>query len=302
MAASQPIRIKSISEIHQALNLPMPEHPLITVLDYASVSNEPQERSVVMDFYSISIKRGVNKMYYGQQTYDFDGGVMALMAPNQVLKSVEHTAVGERSGWIMLFHPDILWNTTLAQKIKQFDFFDYNTNEALFVSEKEESVINVIIDNIKHEYQTNIDKFSLEVIIAQLELLFTYVQRFYERQFITRKITSNKILTRLEEILNDYFKQEDLITKGLPTVQFVAESLNVSTKYLSNLVKQLTGETTQQHIHNKLIEKAKEKLSTTQLSVSEIAYELGFEHSQSFSKLFKSKTNQTPLEFRLSFN
>jgi len=302
MAAQQPIRIKSINEIHKALGLPMPEHPLITVLDYGAVSNEPHETSVVMDFYSISIKRGVNKMYYGHQTYDFDGGVMALMAPNQVLRSVEHSAVTERSGWIMLFHPDLLWNTTLAKKIKQYDFFDYSTTEALFVSDKEEAVMNSIIDNIKHEYRANIDKFSQEVIIAQLELLFTYVQRFYERQFITRKISGNQILNRLEDLLNDYFNNDELLSKGLPTVQYVADKLNLSTKYLSNLLKQITGETTQQHIHNKLIEKAKEKLSTTNLSVSEIAYELGFEHSQSFSKLFKAKTNQSPLDFRQSFN
>lgn len=135
-----------------------------------------------------------------------------------------------------------------------------------------------------------------------LDVLFTYAQRFYERQFITRKITNNKILTRVEEILTDFFSQTDLINKGLPTVQYIADQLNISPKYLGSLLKQLTGLSTQQHIHEKLIDKAKEKLSTTNLSVSEIAYELGFEHSQSFSKLFKNKTNVSPLEFRQSFN
>ncbi|MFV0467516.1 MAG: helix-turn-helix domain-containing protein [Dysgonomonas sp.] len=205
-------------------------------------------------------------------------------------------------GWMLFIHPDFLWNTPLAKKIKQYEYFGYSTNEALFLSDKEETVVNGIIDNIKQEYHSNIDKFSQDVIVAQLELLFTYAQRFYERQFITRKIINNNVLNRVEEILTDYFDKEDIVLKGLPTVQHIADMLNLSNKYLSSLLKQLTGQTTQQHIHNKLIEKAKEKLSTTDLTVSEIAYDLGFEHSQSFSKLFKNKTNQSPLEFRQSFN
>jgi len=156
--------------------------------------------------------------------------------------------------------------------------------------------------NIEHEYHSNIDKFSQDVIIAQLELLLTYADRFYHRQFITRKITNHKILERLEDLLTEYFNSDTLSQKGLPTVQYIADMLNVSPNYLSVLLKTLTGQSTQQHIHDKLIEKAKDKLSTTSLSVSEIAYELGFEHSQSFSKLFKSKTNLSPLEFRHSFN
>lgn len=205
-------------------------------------------------------------------------------------------------GWMLFIHPDFLWNTSLAKKIKQYAYFDYATNEALFLSDKEEAMINGIIHNIQQEYNANIDKFSQDVIIAQLELLFTYAERFYERQFITRKITNHAILSRLEDVLNDYLNNAELLSKGLPTVQHVADQLNISTKYLGSLLKQLTGLTTQQHIHEKLIEKAKEKLSTTTLSVSEIAFDLGFEHSQSFSKLFKTKTNQSPLEFRASFN
>lgn len=139
------------------------------------------------------------------------------------------------------------------------------------------------------------------MIIAQLELLLKYSKRFYERQFITRKIANHQVLDRLEVLLEDYFHRQDLLSTGLPTVQYVAGKLNISPKYLSSLLKQLTGQTTQQHIQNKVIEKAKEKLSTTSLSVSEIAYELGFEHSQSFNKLFKLKTNHSPLEFRRSF-
>jgi AraC-like DNA-binding protein len=203
---------------------------------------------------------------------------------------------------MLLVHPDFLWNTPLAKTIRQYEYFDYSVHEALFLSEKEEGTIINIIQNIRQEYHSNIDKFSQDIIIAQLELLLTYAERFYQRQFITRKITNHKILDRLEEVLTAWFNGDDLIRKGLPTVQYIAETLHVSPNYLSGLLKVLTGQSTQQLIHGKLIEKAKEKLSTTDLSVSEIAYELGFEHPQSFSKLFKNKVKVTPLEFRQSFN
>ncbi|TDO73086.1 helix-turn-helix protein [Flavobacterium chryseum] len=156
--------------------------------------------------------------------------------------------------------------------------------------------------NIQNEYNSNIDKFSQDIIISHLETLLNYAERFYQRQFITRKITNSKLLIQVEDLLSEYFNNEDLISNSLPTVEYIAESLHISTKYLSSLLKQLTGLTTQQHIHEKLIEKAKEKLSTTELSIGEIAYQLGFEHPQSFSKLFKAKTNQSPLKFRQSFN
>ncbi|WP_420148523.1 helix-turn-helix domain-containing protein [Spirosoma sp.] len=302
MTILKPIRIKSITEGHRLAQLPKPHHPLVSIIDVSGLKNNPDVNAVIFDFYVVSLKRGCDKLIYGQQRYDFDEGLMAFMAPGQILRGEENGVPVNLEGWMLFIHPDFLWGTPLAKKIKQFDYFDYATNEALFLSEKEETIINGIIDNIRQEYQANLDKFSQDVIIAQLELLFTYAQRFYERQFITRKITNSKVLTRLEDVLTDYFNNEDLITKGLPSVQYIADTLNISTKYLSSLLKQHTGLTTQQHIHEKLMEKAKEKLSTTDLSVSEIAYELGFEHSQSFSKFFKSKTHQSPVEFRQSFN
>lgn len=302
MKNSQPHRIKTISEFHRMRGLPQPEHPLISIVDYAKL--EPTPGSAVFDYYTISMKRGVHKMFYGQQQYDFDNGVLYFLAPNQVLR-VEHRQeenISERSGWILMIHPDFFWNTSLLKTIKQYEFFDYSVNEALFLSEKEETILNNIIKNIKQEYQANIDKFSKQIIISQIETLLNYAERFYHRQFITREKNNHKILNRLEELLTNYFNNDDLMKEGLPTVQHIAGELNVSPNYLSSLLKVLTGQSTQQHIHNKLIEKAKEKLSTTDLSVSEIAYELGFEHPQSFSKLFKTKTKQSPLEFRASFN
>jgi AraC-like DNA-binding protein len=190
----------------------------------------------------------------------------------------------------------------LAKAIRQYGYFDYSANEALFLSEKEETIIVGMMQGIAQEYHANIDKYSDSVIIAQLELLLTYADRFYNRQFLTRKIASHQLLERMEGLLDEYFAGADLVRKGLPTVQWLAEALHVSPDYLSGMLKVLTGLNAQQQIHAKLIDKAKERLSTTDLSVSEIAYELGFEHPQSFSKLFKSKTSLSPLEFRHSFD
>jgi AraC family transcriptional regulator, transcriptional activator of pobA len=306
MPNTQPIRIKTISEYHQLMGLPKPEHPLISVINFDAIKHIPGEESLsmVFNFYSISLKRNFNaKMKYGQQEYDFDEGIMFFISPGQVFGiEVEKGKEIEHSGYLLLIHPDFLWNTPLAKTIKQYEYFDYSVHEALFVSEKEEATIIGMMQSMEQEYHSNIDKFSQDIIIAQIELLLTYAERFYHRQFITRKITNHKILNRVEEVLNDYFNSESLVTKGLPTVQYIADTLNISASYLSGLLKLLTGQSTQQHIHDRLIEKAKEKLSTTGLSVSEIAYGLGFEHPQSFSKLFKTKTNFSPLEFRQSFN
>lgn len=297
-------RIKTIAEFHKLWGLPKPEHPLISIVDYSKFNPQFNAEKITFDCYSIAVKRGVDyTLKYGQQKYDFDEGVMFFAAPNQVISvDTSQSSNSNHSGWILFIHPDFLWNTPLAKSIKQYEFFNYAVNEALFLSEKEEAMINNIIENIKKEYHSNIDKFSQNIIISQIETILNYSERFYQRQFITRKITNHKILDRLEEELSVYFGNDDLITKGLPTVQFLAGKLNISPGYLSGLLKVLTGQNTHQHIQNKVIEKAKEKLSTTDLSVGEIAYELGFEHPQSFSKLFKTKTNLSPSEFRQSFN
>jgi AraC-like DNA-binding protein len=297
----QPYKIKTISEFHQFRGLPGPEHPLISVVDFEMIKElrDDEPTSLTNDFYSIVLKRNFNgRMKYGQQEYDFNEGVMLFLSPGQVF-SVATEPNCQHSGWMILLHPDFLWNSPLAKTIKQYEFFSYAVNEALHLSEKEETAITGLVQHIQQEYHSNIDKFSQLLIIAQLELLLRYAERFYHRQFITRKITNHNILSQLENILTAYFDGD---TKGLPTVQYIADALNVSPNYLSGLLKVLSGQSTQQHIHDKLIEKAKEKLTTTSLSVSEIAYELGFEHPQSFSKLFKNKMNITPLEYRQSFN
>lgn len=306
MANTKTHRIKTISEFHQLRGLPKPEHPLISIVDFSAIKRpaDISETNWVLDFYQIALKRGINaKVKYGQQEYDFDEGVMFFISPNQVFRiEVDANSAEKRSGWMLLVHPDFLWNTALAAAIKQYEFFEYSVNEALFLSDKEEKTMHGIVQHIRNEYHANIDKFTQDIIISHIATLLSYSERFYNRQFITRKVGHHHILGRMENLLRAYFNQDDLVIRGLPTVQYVADSLNVSPKYLSGLLKVLTGLTTQQHIHEQLIEKAKEKLSTSDLSVSEIAYELGFEHSQSFSKFFKTKTQLTPLQFRESFS
>ena len=298
--------IKTISDLHRFNQLSPPEHPLISLLDYSLIRPPFEDNQLrwIQKFYTISLKRNViGKYRYGQQSYDFDEGVMTFFAPEQVIsvQLIEQEVNKQPSGWILAIHPDFLFGTSLAKAIKQYSFFNYSVREALFLSEKEENLIKDILSQIRNEYQSNLDKFSQQIIVSQLELLLNYAERFYQRQFLTRKKSNHQILEKLEAWLEDYFS-EDLIDKGLPSVSNLAEELNLSSDYLSSLLKSLTGQTTKLHIQNKVIEKAKIKLSVSTLTVSEIAYELGFEHSQSFSKLFKSKTNQTPLEFRAAFN
>jgi AraC family transcriptional regulator, transcriptional activator of pobA len=302
----QSVRFNSIADFHTFCNLPNPEHPLISVIDYSKVHYpiEGDELKWIQNFYSIGLKKNVNPRFnYGQQQYDFDSGVLCFVSPQQSLSiEVNQKAVIEPTGFLLLIHPDFLWNTSLTKKIKSYDFFSYQVKEALFLSDKEEKIIVEILKNIEREYQSNIDKFTQELIIAQLELLLIYSDRFYERQFFTRKKSSHELLHKFEEILSGYFENGNLIENGIPSVKCIAEQMNISPNYLGTLLRLHTQQNTQQHIQNKLIDSAKERLSTTNLSVSEIAYELGFEHPQSFSKLFKQKTNQSPGEFRKLFN
>lgn len=302
MANSTPYRIKSVSEIHRLMGLPSPCHPLISIVDLKGLRNDTGIDAVIFDLYVISMKRGCDGLHYGQQKYDFDEGIMAFLSPGQVLRGEDGGVPPHLEGWMLFVHPDFLWNTSLAKRIKKYEYFGYSTSEALFLSDKEETVINEITKNIRDEYHSNIDKFSQDIIISNLETLLNYSERFYERQFITRKVTNHKLLEGVEELLENYFSTNEQALHGIPSVDFLARNLAISPKYLSSMLKQLTGLTAQQHIQMKILEQAKEKLSTSGLTVSEIAFSLGFEHSQSFSKFFKGKTKLSPLEFRRSFN
>jgi len=300
-------RFSTISAFHEHLRLPPPPHPLLSVVDVGTVPPQPaaEPGSLVLDFYSISVKRMRNaRSRYGQQPFDFNEGIMSFMAPGQVFSvaALDKAAPVEKSGWVVYLHPDFLWQTPLAKTIAHYDFWDYALSEALFLSATEEAVVLGFIQTIGQEVAASLDRFSKQIISAQLASLLHYADRYYHRQFLTREKASHEVLERLEAWLRAYFASPDLAEKGLPTVQHVADGLHLSPKYLSNLLRTLTGQNTQQHIHARLIARAKEKLSTTSLTISEVAYELGFAHLQSFSKLFKLKTSLSPVEFRASFN
>ena len=299
---NHPYIVTSISELHRLLALPKPEHPLISVINFNDIkcyADKSLER-IVYQFYSICIKKDFKgKMKYGQNDYDFDDGIMTFLSPGQVI-STEITDDMALSGWWLVIHPDFIRHYPLSKNIKAYGFFSYAVNEALHLSEKEETMIASVMQHIEQEYCSVIDSYSQDVMIAHIELLLNYSNRFYNRQFITRKHINNNVLVQLEELLTDYFNRENV--EGLPTVQYLSAKLHISPGYLSDMLRTLTGQTAQQHIHHTLIEKAKETLAATSLSVSEIAYRLGFEHPQSFNKLFKNKTSLSPLEFRHRFN
>ncbi|RKN83532.1 helix-turn-helix domain-containing protein [Ulvibacterium marinum] len=300
----QPIRFKTIAQYHKFRNLEGPTHPLISIHRIEDIKklNDDEPQRLIQDFYMVALKHNVNAtMQYGQQEYDFEEGALIFLAPNQ-LYAIQADSDLTHTGWLLLIHPDFFWNTSLAKNIKNYEYFDYDINEALHLSEKEEKTVINILQNIDEECSTNIDKFSKAVIISHLETLLNYADRFYHRQFITREKQNHEILVRLEKLLSDHFNDPKESINGIITVTDISASLNISPNYLSGLLTVLTGKSTQQHIHDKLIEKAKERLAISELSISEIAYELGFDYSQSFSKLFKSKTNLTPSEFRQSYN
>jgi AraC family transcriptional activator of pobA len=294
---------QSISELQRTFGLPQPLHPLISMIDYSkdSITKEMLADPFIMDFYNITYNEAAGcRMKYGQTVYDFQEGGLFFTSPGQPLTGIETAAAS--SGFTLLLHPDFLRSYPIDHKIKSYGFFDYSVNESLHLSGKERSIISSIGKNIGDELETAIDEISQDVLISQIELLLNYSQRFYKRQFITRKPINNAILAKLDGILNAYFDNQKALKQGLPTVQFLAEHLNISPKYLGDMLRAQTGHNTQQHIHLTLIEKAKHILTISDLTVGEIAYQLGFEHPQSFSKLFKSKTSLSPLEFRASFN
>jgi AraC family transcriptional activator of pobA len=295
--------IQSVSQFHRLLSLPEPRHPLVSVINLAeSIFLEDDVwKSFVNRFYCVALKREAKgKIRYGQQHYDYDKGVLSFTAPNQV-QYLDLNNVECGSGYLLIFHPDFLLAHPLASNIHCYNFFSYAVNEALHLSAEEEDDLITILNKIDKEC-LHIDKYTQEIILSQIELLLNYSNRFYERQFITRKNHNHQLLAKFERLIDDYFDSSKTTQPELLTVQRMAELMNLSPNYLSDLLRMHTGQNTQQHIHQKLVDKAKEKLSTTNLSVSEIAYALGFEHAQSFSTLFKKKTSLSPLEFRHTFN
>lgn len=301
---NQPYIFNSLSELHKILGLPKPLHPLISLVNNSDgkISETGFPQTFVLNFYKIAYKPNLTGRFkYGQQYYDFDEGGLCFSSPNQQ-KAKDEIEDNDHSGFALFIHPDFLLGNSLASKIKKYNFFAYSVNEALHLSDKEKGIILSLFKIIEEELNERIDEYSQDVVIAQIDLLLSYCNRFYKRQFMTRKAVNNDMLQKLDELLEDYFITEKPLKFGVPTVQYLAEQIHITPGYLSDMLRSLIGQNAQQFIHLKIIERAKEKLADSALSVSEIAHQMGFEHSQSFNKLFKNKTDKTPLEFRQSFN
>lgn len=297
----QPVIFNSLSQLHKAMGQAAPSHPLLSIMNYGEARFDPKdfEEGIILNFYKISFKTSFSgKLKYGQGFYDFEEGGMSFIAPGQLLRMQDEEA--DYSGMTLHIHPDFLRSYPLNSAIKQYGYFSYSAAEALYLSEKEKATILSIYRFIQDELNERVDKFSQDVIISQIELLLNYANRFYDRQFITRKAVNNDLLARLEQQFDDYFKDDKLLTEGLPSVSTLAENLHVTPRYLSDLLRHLIGLNAQQFIHEKVIEKAKEHLAKDDLTVAQIAYHLGFEHPQSFNKLFKSKTSLSPSGYKKS--
>ena len=297
------IRLESISQLNALFQQTAPKHPLISVVDFSKIEKHEkiEEIKLTCGFYSVMFKNHcANKLKYGKEYYDFQEGTLMCIAPNQII-TIENNANSENAdivGWGLFFHPDLIRGTSLGNKIKEYTFFSYEVNEALHLSDKEKQTLWDCVDKLENELSENIDLHSQTLITSNIELLLNYCARYYDRQFITRKKVNTNLLRKFETILNSYFNSNDQQYKKLPSVKYFAELLFLSPNYLSDLLKKETGKTAQEYLHYYLIEEAKNNLLNTNDPINEIAFNLGFEYPQYFSKLFKSKTGMTPLAYR----
>lgn len=296
-------RLESISQLNELFQQTAPKHPLISVVDFSKIEKHEkvEEIKLTCGFYSVMFKNHcANKLKYGKEYYDFQEGTLMCIAPNQII-TIENDANSENAdivGWGLFFHPDLIRGTSLGNKIKEYTFFSYEINEALHLSDKEKQTLWDCVDKLENELSENIDLHSQTLITSNIELLLNYCARYYDRQFITRKKVNTNLLTKFETLLNSYFNSNDQQYKKLPSVKYFAELLFLSPNYLSDLLKKETGKTAQEYLHYYLIEEAKNNLLNTNDPINEIAFNLGFEYPQYFSKLFKSKTGMTPIAYR----
>lgn len=300
MSVNPIIHLSDISEINRFVKSST-RHPLVSIVDFSKADEYIEEGTrISADFYSIMFKNYcTNQLKYGRQSLDFQDGNLICIAPRQILTmDTEIEMKEDRTGWGLFFHPDLLRGTSLANKMSEYSFFSYDVTEALHLSDKEKSILLDCINKIEYELDQNIDNHSQKLIVSNIELLLNYCSRFYGRQFITRKNSNSNIIAQVESVLKEYFNSARVREQSLPTVKYLSERVNLSAGYLSDLLKKETGMTAQDHIHYYLIEEAKNVLLNSDQSVSEIAYSLGFEYPQYFSKLFKQKTGKTPGEYR----
>ncbi|MCB0735557.1 MAG: helix-turn-helix transcriptional regulator [Flavobacteriales bacterium] len=293
-------RFTSIHELMKELDMGSPSHPLITVIDASKMAYGEDVVGIkfTSDMYCISLKDGSCGMEYGRNTYDFNDGVLSFWAPDQVLTMLKPQALDEVQGWLLYFHANLIRNTSLGQKMDAYSFFDYDVHEALHLSDKEQAVLTDLVELIRQELAERIDNHSQQVLVSNLELMLNYCTRFYERQFNTRSSHHKDVLAKVEWLLKEYYRSNQIIEHGQPTIQYLAEECHLSPSYLSDLLKKETGRSAKDHINDFLVEKAKNLLLSSDDSVSEIAYSLGFNYPHYFTRLFKAKTGYTPVEFR----
>ncbi len=295
------LQIESISQMHEVFGLPKPKHPLVSVVRFKNTRIQSEYHHVHCSFgmYCISLKNEIEgSMRYGRSSYDFQEGSMLFVKPGQVMAYDGHQSSAEDPGWALLFHPDLLRKSALGKSMNDYSFFSYDISEALHLSDDEKQSLNELVVKIEKEYQQNIDRHSQRLIISNIELLLNYCTRFYERQFYTRENLNKDILAKFDDLLRTYYSNDTQLQIGIPTVSYCGKELGMSPKYLSDLLKRETGKNAKAHIDDFLIHRAKNRLLSSMTSISEIAFDLGFEYAQHFSTVFKAKTGMSPSEYR----
>ena len=295
------IKIKTISQVHEFFGLESPKHPLVSIIPINDqITNfNFGEATYLVNLYQISLKLGIQgSLLYGRNSYDFEEGTIVFTRPNQAIKIENNEDYQGSSGWTLMFHPDLIRKSELANYIDSYSFFAYDTSEALHLSGQERDSLSHLVSKIEQEYNQHIDKHSQELIIANIELLLKYCKRYYDRQFFTRSNLNKDIISKFEQVIKNYYHTNQALEYGVLTVNYCATQLNTSPNYLGDLLKNETGKNAKEHIQDYLIEKAKNQIINSNENISEIAYSLGFEHPQSFNKLFKAKTGMSPTKYR----
>lgn len=277
-------------------------NPLISFIDFSAVKPLRHARKLY-GFYAIFLKdQKCGELRYGRQFYDYQEGTLIFVSPGQVFGADDDGEVFQPTGYLLMFHPDLLRGSILGHCMKQYSFFSYEVNEALHLSKEERQIIMDCIHKLQYELKHPVDRFSKSLIIDSIKTVLDYCTRFYDRQFVTRENSNKDILVRFEKLLDDYFASGMAEQKGLPTVQYCAEELRLSANYFSDLLRKETGVTALRYIHDKVVDMAKTRLVSTSSTVSEIAFSLGFQYSQHFTRMFKKEVGCTPNEYRLQIN
>ncbi|MEM7182649.1 MAG: helix-turn-helix domain-containing protein [Spirochaetota bacterium] len=297
-------RIESISQLHDSIGYSKPLHPLISFIDFSKIDKTKARAnllnvSIIMTLYSIVMKKhSSGELVYGRGTYDFEEGTLVFLGPEQVVENRDDSKSSHHEGWGLYFHPDLIRGHAIYENMQDYSFFGYESNEALHMSEREKESIENVVQAIGYEYSLNPDDYSMEIILSNLELLLGYCKRFYSRQFNTRKSVNKDVVDQFRSLLRKWYEGNFARQNGIPNVKYFAERLNYSPNYLGDLLKKETGRSTQDHIYAHIVDRAKDMLLNPDFNVAQVAYSLGFEYPQHFSKVFKKKTGYSPSDWK----